>query len=523
MRGQHAELGQRNGESTAKKRIETIKDASIKYARLIGPGMLITVSYMDPGSYSTDLAAGASFQYKLLYVVFLSTVFAIFFQSLSIKLGSVTGLNLAQMIKLHTPWWLSAILYLVAEVAIIANDFGEVIGTAIALNLLFKLPILAGCAVSILDVLVILFLYRPQGSIKGLRAFEFSVFLAVLVVAMCFCIQLSLLKGTPVADVFKGYFPSKTLFRSEAIYQSCGIMGTTVMPHSLYLGSGTCQPRMLQYDKRHNKHKPRHTRSNTTDDPSTLSTFSTFSLPPILAPLHPCPKHYAPSLSAIRHCLRVSITEITISLATFALFVNSAVLVIAGSTLFNNDGDVDSPFLPDNDPDDPSLFHIHNLLSARLAPSAGTLFAISLLLSGTAAGIVCTIAGQMVCEAQLSWRVQPWVRRLVTRMITVAPAIVIAAAVGEEGLSRALEASQVVLCFCLPAVIGPLVWFTGRAAYCGVAIAPWMDDDRSQVKTVQFRNHWCTTAVAITIWLCIVCMNITTVVNVARGRVTIST
>ncbi|KAF4552651.1 Manganese transporter SMF1-like protein 1 [Elsinoe fawcettii] len=603
------------------KRKTTITDrilgTIIKYAKFIGPGAMISVAYQDPGNFAADSAAGASFEFNLLYIILLATVFAIFLQSLSIKLGSVTGLNLAQMIKLHTPWWLNIILYVFAEAATIATDMAEVIGTAIALNLLFKIPLVAGCVISILDVLIILLLYRLDGNIKGVRIFELFVLLLVFGVVICFCIQLSLLENTTAAEVLKGYLPSKTLLEAQAIYQSCGILGATVMPHSLYLGSGTCHPRMLQYDRRHNKvrqrtkltslgdlstHSKSHRKHKSTSrsNPSTTSTFSTFSLPPILAPVKSPPAHYRPSLSAINHCLRVSIVELTISLATFALFVNSAILIVTGATLHDS-----------SDPDqssNASLFHIHDLLATHLAPSAGTLFAVSLLLSGTSAGIVCTIAGQMVSEAQLEWRVTPWVRRLITRSISIAPAVVIAAAVGKDGLSTALVASQVVLCFCLPAVIGPLVWFTSRAEYAEVKvgpngervvdtlpeeqgseqggqqvgagseekdaqgqavgvrvsvievprpvglgvvgeeidlaeesrvrteeeeeprtasggkvkeevkIAPWMDDERSQVRTVQFRNHWATTAFAILIWVCIVCMNVTTVVYVAMGK-----
>jgi metal iron transporter len=186
-----------------------------KYAKFVGPGVMISVAYIDPGNYSTAVAAGSTFRFRLLFMVFLSNIFAVYLQCLCVKLGSVTGMNLAEMIRAHCPRWLNWVLYLFGEAAIICTDIAEVIGTAIALNLLFHVPLVAGCAISIVDVLVILLFYNPTGSVRGVRIFEGFVAVLVIGVVVCFCYQLSLITNTSVGDVFKGYLPSSTLIKSK--------------------------------------------------------------------------------------------------------------------------------------------------------------------------------------------------------------------------------------------------------------------------------------------------------------------
>lgn len=466
-----------------------------KYAKFVGPGIMVSVAYIDPGNYATDVAAGASFRFKLLFMVLVSNLFAIFLQSLCIKLGSVTGMNLAQMCKAHTPKWLNYTLYFFAEAAIIATDIAEVIGTAIALNLLFHIPLVAGCAISILDVFVILFFYRPSGSLRGLRMFELFVGGLVLGVVICFCFQLSLIRETSVGEVFRGYLPSSAMVQSQGLYQSCGILGATVMPHSLYLGSGMVQPRLLEYDKKH-RNVPMSTTSISSSDQVT---------------------GYRPSLQAIKSCMSYSITELAISLFTFALFVNSAILIISGASLSN-----------DSSASSADLFGIHALLSSQLSKAAGVVFALALLLSGISAGIVCTIAGQMVSEGQLSWTVKPWIRRLVTRSISITPSIIIAGAVGAEGLSAALEASQVALSIILPIVSAPLIYFTCRNKYMVVAVpAPPANIDGLPVEvenapppqqgTASMRNNWVTVIFAVLIWAVVVLMNVAAIVLLGLG------
>ena len=455
-----------------------------KYARFVGPGFMISVAYIDPGNYATAIAAGASYRFRLLFMVLVSNIFAIFLQSLCTKLGSVTGLNLAENCKAHFPPWLNYTLYFLAEAAIIATDIAEVIGTAIALNLLLHVPLVAGCAISIVDVMVILIFYRPNnGSMRGLRAFEIFVMLLVLGVVICFCYQLSMIKNTSVGSVFRGYLPSSAIVQGTGLYQACGILGATVMPHSLYLGSGIIQARLKDYDKRNNN-LPEPAESEASEEV----------------------EKYRPSMSAIRSCLSYSIVEMAVSLFTFALFVNSAILIVAGASLYNVDGASDA-----------DLFGIYHLLSRTMAPVAGTIFALALLLSGISAGIVCTIAGQMISEGQLSWSVKPWVRRLMTRSISITPSIIIAGAVGQDGLSAALEGSQVALSIILPFVSAPIIYFTCMKKFMMVAPRERATGEADGAQLVNMRNHWVTTTIAILIWLLIVVMNVALIVLLGMG------
>ncbi|KAF2770470.1 natural resistance-associated macrophage protein [Teratosphaeria nubilosa] len=486
----------------------------VNYAKFIGPGFMISVAYIDPGNYATDVSAGATYRFKLLFVVLLSNLFAIFLQSLCIKLGSVTGLNLAEMCRLHFPKRLNYILYILAESAIIATDIAEVIGTAISLNLLLHIPLVAGCAISILDVLFILLFYHPNGTnMRALRVFETFVMLLVLGVVICFCFQLSLIKGVAVREVFKGYLPSSTLVQGEGLYQACGILGATVMPHSLYLGSGITQARLKDFDLRHNSAQ------NSAVTPSRISVATSQGDVDEDLDLH---TKYRPSISAIRSCLSYSIVELAISLFTFALFVNSAILITAGASL---SGVADAA--------DADLFSIHDLLERTLAPAAGTIFALALLLSGTSAGIVCTIAGQMVSEGQLRIAIKPWQRRLITRSISITPSIIIAGAVGKDGLSTALEASQVALSIILPFVSAPLIYFTCRNKYMTVVSNNHGDQNAApanrgrsyevrvwsmSAETYKMKNGWITMGFAAAIWGIIVVMNVALLVLLGLGK-----
>ncbi|KAK3080858.1 hypothetical protein LTS18_012451 [Coniosporium uncinatum] len=429
-----------------------------RYTKFVGPGMMVAVAYIDPGNYATDVAAGATYEFRLLFMILLSNIFAIFLQSLCVKLGTVTGLNLAENCRAHLPPWLNYVLYFFAESAIIATDIAEVIGTAIALNVLLNVPLVAGCAISIVDVLIILFFYRPTGPMRSLRFFEFFVMLLVLGVVVCFCYQLSLIRDTPVGDVFRGYLPSSALVESKGLYQACGILGATVMPHSLYLGSGCVQARLREFDTEHrNTFTLQQVDTTNTNSSASLGSSPSSSS---LSDFDAEKVTYRPSLAAIRSCMSYSIAELAISLFTFALFVNSAILIVAGASLYGGEtGDRAASA---------DLFGIHDLLSTSIAPVAGTIFALALLLSGMSAGIVCTIAGQMVSEGQLNWTVKPWVRRIITRTISILPSIVIAGAVGKEGLSAALEGSQVALSVILPFVSAPLIYFTCRNKFMTV-------------------------------------------------------
>jgi metal iron transporter len=287
------------------------------------------------------------------------------------------------------------------------------------------------------------------------------------------------------------------------------------MPHSLYLGSGIVQARLKDFDDRHPQNS-----TNPADAPRA----SEADLPVDSAvSTAPSDEKFRPSLRAIKSCLTFSVVELALSLFTFALFVNSAILITAGASLSH---------LPADEIEAADLFTIHDLLSKSLAPAAGTIFALALLLSGTSAGIVCTIAGQMVSEGQLNWTVKPWVRRIITRSISITPSIIIAGAVGRAGLSTALEASQVCLSVILPFVSAPLIWFTCRAGVMSVWAEPdTIDssanssaDDETGSNTpaigrlVVMRNHWVTACCALVIWSIIVVMNVALLVLVGKGN-----
>lgn len=392
----------------------------------------------------------------------------------------------------------------------------QVIGTAIALNLLSngRLPLVAGCAISILDTLIILLFYNPSGSMRGLRAFEFFVMGIVAAVVVCFCVQLSLIENTSVGEVFRGYLPSSAITEQQGLYQACGILGATVMPHSLYLGSGICQSRLKEYDTKKGLISPSRSPSSTSDVPEKSI--------------------YIPSLAAIRYSLKYSIGELTVSLCTFALFINSAILIVAGASLYGNE-----------QAQGEDIFAIHDLLAQSLGQGAGILFALALLLSGISAGIVCTITGQMVSEGALNFKMRPWLRRFLTRSISITPSIIIAGAVGRQGLDAALNASQVVLSVVLPFVSAPLIYFTcmnqymnvrsGRARVVMVGEEEDEGDDATEsgggnlsrlaagdsdaeAENVKMANSIPVVIVAVVVWLIIAAMNVANLVLLGLGR-----
>lgn len=256
------------------------------------------------------------------------------------------------------------------------------------------------------------------------------------------------------------------------------------MPHSLFLGSGAVQPRLREYDM--GKGYVDSTSDEAADVP------------------------WRPSIQAIRSCMKYSIVELALSLFTFALFVNSAILIVAGAALYGTPGAGNA-----------DLFGIHQLLSQSIAPAAGTIFGLALLLSGLSAGIVCTIAGQMISEGMIRWTCRPWVRRLLTRAISIVPAVIIAAAIGREGLNTALTASQAVLSVILPFVTAPLVYFTCRNKFMTVGAARDTSADSEhhepQSEGVKMRNSWPVTALAVAIWLAITVMNIALLALVGLG------
>ncbi|KAF5094410.1 hypothetical protein D0Z00_003560 [Geotrichum galactomycetum] len=504
---------------------------------------MVSVAYMDPGNYSTDVSAGAQFEFKLLFVILLSSVIAVFLQNLAIKLGTVTGRDLAQISRDEFPRWLNLLLYLLAEAAIICTDIAEVIGTAVALNILLRIPLIAGVVITIVDVLVILLAHRPgKNSMRVIRMFEYGITLLVFGVVVCFAVELSRIPSVPVGHVFKGFLPSSTLTRSDALYASCGILGATVMPHSLYLGSSIVKPRLLDYDVK-----------NGNVDKELLEEIEDGYY-----------DNYRPSVTAINWCMKFSVIELSFSLMTFAMFVNAAILVVAGATIYGTDMAADA-----------DLYTIHDTLSKLLSAGAGTVFMLALLLSGQSAGIICTIAGQIVSEGYLNWTIKPWMRRLITRMVAIIPCLIVAGAVGRKGLNQTLNASQVALSILLPFLVAPLVYFTCKQsvmtippasveqaqaeAYADVAnsavVVPVTstraqagenNDEEVGVTTtiattttttqpqtvpefrfragkplteaVSYHNNWFTAALAIAVWLFIAVLNVYLIVSIGMGR-----
>ncbi|KAA8915271.1 hypothetical protein TRICI_002628 [Trichomonascus ciferrii] len=452
-----------------------------KYGKFIGPGIMVSIAYMDPGNYSTDVEAGATLEFALLFVVLLSNIIAMFLQSLAIKLGSVTGNDLAVACKQNLPKWVTIVLYIFAEVAIIATDIAEVIGTAIALNILLKIPLMAGVAITIVDVLLVLLAYKPGKGMKTVRIFEYVVATLVMAIIICFAIELARIPKTPVGHVFKGYLPTSRMLDKNGIYISCGILGATVMPHSLYLGSALVRPRVRDYDITHG-HIPDEEEDPVIND------------------------KYRPSLSAIKYSMKYSIAECVISLCTMALFVNSAILIVAGATMYNQ---------PDFDEAD--LYSIHQVLSELLSGVAGTIFMLALLFSGQSAGIICTIAGQIVSEGHLNWKVKPWLRRIITRTIAIVPCLIVTGAVGRTGLSATLNASQVALTILLPFLTAPLIYLTSCRKVMTVSTSelPNQDDQPQVSTTVDMSNNWYTTIAGFIIWLFICILNIYLIAHLA--------
>ena len=363
-----------------------------------GPGYMVAVGYMDPGNWATDLAGGARFGYTLLSVVLLSNLMAILLQSLAVKLGLVTGRDLAQACRDHYPRPVSFVLWVLCEIAIAACDLAEVLGAAIALNLLFGIPLVWGVCLTALDVLLILLLQH-----KGFRWLEAFVITLIATIGICFAIEL--VKARPaLAEIARGLVPTAQIISNPAmLYIGIGILGATVMPHNLYLHSSIVQTRRVAPDDR-----------------------------------------------SKREAIRFASIDSTVALL-FAFFINAAILILAAAT-FHRSGHQDVADIGD----------AFQLLTPLLGTTlASTLFAVALLASGQNSTITGTLAGQIVMEGFLDIRLPPWLRRLITRLIAIVPAVVVTALYGERGVGSLLILSQVVLSMQLSFAVVPLVQFTG--------------------------------------------------------------
>src|ERR1700736_4259137 len=378
-----------------------------------GPGYLIAVGYMDPGNWATDLAGGSQFNYTLLSVVVISSLMAIFLQHLALKLGVATGRDLAQACRDHFHPAINFILWIGCEIAIAACDLAEVIGSAIALNLLFGLPLIWGVCLTACDVFAVLYLQN-----KGFRLIEALVITLISVIAIAFGIQVFLPKPDFGAMAL-GLLPSSELLHNrEMLYVAIGILGATVMPHNLYLHSSIAQTR-----------------------------------------------HYELTPAGKREAIFFGTIDSTLALL-FALFINAAILVVAAATFYRN-GHHEVAEIQD----------AYKLLSPLLGVgAASTLFAIALLASGQNSTLTGTLAGQIVMEGFLRLRLPPVLRRLITRSVAIVPAVIVTALMGESGTAQLLILSQVILSLMLSFAVVPLVMFTGDKLKMGQFVNPrWMN------------------------------------------------
>jgi manganese transport protein len=383
-----------------------------KATAFIGPGYLVAVGYMDPGNWATSLAGGAKFGYTLLVVALVSNIMAIVLQALCARLAIGSGRDLAQACRDAYPKPVAYVLWFLAEVAIIATDIAEVIGTAIGLNLLFGIPLEIGVIITALDVFLILYLQK-----LGFRWVEALIMTLLGVIAVCFAIQI-FLADPDLGGVIRGFAPTVEIVRNpEMLYLALGILGATVMPHNLYLHSGIVQTRA-----------------------------------------------YGHTLPEKREALKYATLDSTVALM-FALFINASILILAAAT-FNKVGNTEIV----------ELGEAHALLSPLLgAAIAPTLFGIALLCCGINSTVTATLAGQIVMEGFLKIKLPPWMRRLITRAIAIIPAAGVTIWYGDEGTARLLILTQVVLSLQLSFAVFPLVLFTASKAKMGELVAPrWL-------------------------------------------------
>ena len=380
-----------------------------------GPAYLVSVGYMDPGNWATDLAGGSQFGYKLIWVLLMSNLMALLLQSLSARLGIVRRRDLAQANRETYPRKVNFALYVLAEVAIAATDLAEVLGMAIGLQLLTGLPLIWGVTITVLDTFLLLLLQR-----LGMRKMEAFIIGLVFIIGMSFLIEIILAKPD-LGEVVKGFVP--TQMNNTALYIAIGIIGATVMPHNLYLHSALVQTRKIKRDKQ-----------------------------------------------GIKRALKLNFIDSAIAL-NLAFFVNAAILVLA-ATVFFNTGRTDVAEIKD------AHHLLDQLLGTKLAP---VLFAVALIASGQSSTVTGTLAGQIVMEGYLRLRINPWLRRLLTRMVAIIPAVVVILINGEENIDSLLILSQVILSLQLGFAIIPLIHFVSDKQAMGafvikpiVQVAAWL-------------------------------------------------
>jgi manganese transport protein len=380
-----------------------------KLAAFLGPGYLVAVGYMDPGNWATALAGGSAFGYTLLAVALTSSLMAILLQALCVRIGIVTGRDLAQLCRERFPRLLAYPLWLLAELAICATDLAELIGTAIALELLFGIPLLAGVLLTALDAFLILWLQN-----KGVRWLEALIFGFIALIFGCFATEIAL-SHPDWGAVLRGYLPSTSILTDETqLYIAMGILGATVMPHNLYLHTALVQSRAWRQDE-----------------------------------------------AGQREAIRFATIDSTVALS-LALLVNSAILITAAA-VFHAGGRTEVA----------EIGEAYRLLAPMLGVgAAATLFALALLLCGVNSTVTATLAGQVVMEGFLRFRLPPVLRRLVTRLVAIVPAVAVTWLYGASGTARLLILSQVILSLQLPFAVVPLMLFASDRGRLGALVAP---------------------------------------------------
>jgi len=383
-----------------------------KFTAFLGPGYLVAVGYMDPGNWATSLAGGAKFGYALLFIALLSNIMAIILQHLCARMAVATGRDLAQACRDAYPRALSWPLWFLAEIAICATDLAEVIGTAIGLNLLFGVPLEIGVLITALDVFLILWLQN-----KGFRWIEALIITLLGVIAICFVVQIAM-ADPDWGQVIRGFAPTTQIITNpDMLYLSLGIIGATVMPHNLYLHSGIVQTRA-----------------------------------------------FGDTLPEKREAVKYATLDSTVALM-FALTINASILILAAAA-FNKTGNTGVQEL------DKAHALLAPLLGSALAP---TLFGIALLCCGVNSTVTATMAGQIVMEGFLDLRLPPWLRRLLTRLVAIVPAVITTMYFGESGTAKLLILSQVILGLQLPFAIVPLVMITANRGKMAQLVAPrWL-------------------------------------------------
>jgi len=390
----------------------------------VGPAILVSVGYMDPGNWGTDLQAGAQFKYQLLWVVGLASLMAIFMQVCSARLGVVTGKDLAQACRDWYPKWTRWPNWLLCEAAIAACDLAEVLGSAVALNLLFHIPLLWAVMITALDVMLLLALQR-----FGMRTIEAVVLILIATIGGCYFIELFILPQTQPDFLEMGRAMVTPGFREPGmIVVAIGIIGATVMPHNLYLHSALVQSRKLQKDE-----------------------------------------------ASVRQAIRFNTVDSVVALA-IAFFVNAAILVLAATVFFGKDSVAVAGGQTVAFGEGADWIRVAYLTLAPLlgTAAASTLFAVALLASGQSSTITGTLAGQVVMEGFMRWRIAPWKRRLITRLLAIVPAIVVIAIRGDGSVNDLLVLSQVALALQLPFAMFPLLHFTSSRKRMGAWRNGWL-------------------------------------------------